>query len=486
MPFSSKTGPGMPLAAPQAAAGNRHRSRFAASCVALAVAVVAGGCELLGGAPRRPNILLVSIDTLRADRLGAYGSGIRPSPSPTIDALAASGIVVEQAVSSASETAPAVATLMTGLYQDRHRVDYNRATLDIAQRTLAERLTDAGYESVAFIANALIDGQHGFGQGFSRMEVVASKPMVVPSTDDRLVAGVAEWLAAPPTDKPWFLWVHMMDPHGPYSSAPESWSRDFDYSAAPALPSTEPPISDSNFGLGVIPAYQKLPGLVRLADYVRRYDGEIHFTDAQLGVVLAKLGASGHQDDTIVVVVADHGESLVEHDELLQHGWFVYDQTVRVPLVVAWPSKIAAGRRHAAQVCTVDIVPTLLELAGVADDAEPGDGVSFAAALVGDRAAATPEAAPRDCFSIGSRANHPFALRTGTSKFILTPAGAPVDPKAPKGERSTLPERRELYDLVKDPGETRDLMTSKPSLAEDFEHRLAAFRARCRANGLRW
>jgi len=462
------------------------RFSFAACCVAVALFV--GGCNLLGGAPRRPNILLVSIDTLRADRLGVYGNRVTPSPTPTLDALAASGVVFEQAVSSASETAPAVATLMTGLYQDRHRVDYNRAILDISQRTLAERLTEAGYDSVAFIANRLIDAQHGFNQGFSRMDVVESRPLAVPSTDDRLVANVTAWLDAPPTDKPWFLWVHMMDPHGPYSSAPESWSRDFDYSAAEATAEIEPPISDSNFGLGVIPAYQRLPGLVRLSDYVRRYDGEIRFTDTQLGVVLTKLAGSGQQEDTIVVVIADHGESLVEHDELLQHGWFVYDATVKVPLIVAWPPKIAAGKRHAAQVCTVDVVPTILELAGVPDDvdADAGDGVSFAAALLGSNAASSPQASARDCFSIGSRANHPFALRTGGFKFIVTPAGAPADPKAPKGERSTLPERRELYDLTKDPGETREMLAAEPSRADDFEHRLAAFRARCRANGLRW
>src|SRR5205085_7846539 len=221
-------------------------------------------------------------------------------------------------------------------------------------------------------------------------------------------------------------------------SASPWWSKDFDYARAPLARDGEFPLSDSNFGLGVIPAYQKLENAKTLSDFVRRYDGEIRYTDTQIGAILGLLAASDAGAQTVVVVTADHGESLVEHDELLQHGWFTYDATVRVPLVVAWPGGPRA-KRIAEEICSVDIVPTLLDIshssegaAGAgAGSAEPAelDGRSFASALgfaaVRDHAG---ELRGPGCYSIGPRANHPIALRTAKLKTIVTPAGAPTDP----------------------------------------------------------
>ncbi len=441
-----------------------------------------------------PNVLLLSIDTLRRDHLGAYGYAASPSPSPWMDRLAAHGLVYEQAVTSAPETAPALATLLTGLYQDRHGLLYNRASLADENRTLAERLKEAGYTTAGFVGNWLVDAKHGFAQGFDRFEVVATGTGPSETSDDKLVALAGDFLRSAP-DGPWMMWVHMMDPHGPYRSAPPWWSGGFDYARAPLARDGEFAASDSNFGLGVIPRYQVLAEARRLSDYRRRYDGEIRYTDSQVGALLAMLDATGQAGNTIVVVTADHGESLVEHDELLQHGWFVYDTTVRVPLLVSWPQALAVsgrGTRETAEVCSVDIVPGILHLAGVAAEGDDFDGRPFAQHAVGAASDVSPMsargAALRDagCFVLGPRPNRPLALRTPRYKLILTPAGTPRDPRAPKGATSDEPERIELYDLAADPGETRDLASQRPELVEELQQPLAMLRARFRARGWRW
>jgi len=466
--------------------------------LAAAFSLTASGCN--GGSQTQtiehPNILLISIDTLRADHLGVYGYRVVPSPTPSIDRLAAAGVVFEHAISSAPETAPAVATLLTGVYQDRHNVVFNRAHLGDESITLAERLKEAGYATRAFVANWIVDPDHGFGQGFDSVEMIPGAipgaALAYPSSDDRLAATVAGFLRTPPAS-PWFAWVHMMDPHGPYNSASPWWSRDFDYKDAPPARDGEFAVSDSNFGLGVIPAYQKLEGAKTLSDYVRRYDGEIRYTDTQLGWILAALAASDASGETIVVVTADHGESLVEHDELLQHGWFAYDPTVRVPLVIAWPGGAArpggaAPKRVADEACSVDIVPTLLDLAGAAAG-EDLDGRSLASELGFAAHPASSHAGElrgAGCYAVGPRPNHPIALRTSKLKAIVTPAGAPTDPRTPKGERSSEPERVELYDLTADPSENENIATSRMDVVEQMKPEIEKLRARFRANGWRW
>ncbi len=444
----------------------------------------AGGAGAAGGA--RPNILLISIDTLRHDHLGAYGYAAAPSPSPWIDDLASRSMLVETALTSAPETAPALASLLTGVYQDRHGVFFNRGKLVEEARTLAERLKEQGYSTAAFVGNLLADPARGFAQGFDRYEIVPAGPTI----DDRVVARTGDFLRTQ-TGSPWFVWVHMMDPHGPYNSAIRWWSKDFDYSKAPLAGDGEFPISESNFGLGVIPAYQKIEGAVRLSDYVRRYDGEVRFTDSQVGALAGMLAATGQAEDTIVVVTADHGESLTEHGELLQHGWFVYDPTVRIPLVVAWPRRMTAKSRVTQLVCAVDLVPTLLDLAAVEADGADFDGRSFApeGAASGSVSAAGAEAtALRDagCFSIGPRPNHLIALRTAAHKLIVTPAGTPRDPRAEKDQVTDDPERVELYDVAHDPGETTDIAASDPERVESMKQSVTSLRSRFRAGGWRW
>lgn len=486
------------------AKGERNRSKTAPgflpglvllASTLLAATLIDGGCKPSGPAPSTGpvNVLLLSIDTLRADHLGAYGYAVRPSPTPWMDSMAAGGRVFEHAVTSAPETAPALATLLTGVYQDRHGVLYNRLSLAEENRTLAERFGEAGYATSGMVGNWLVDAKHGFAQGFDNFEVVtAGAPGA--TTDDRLVSLFGDFLRSDAADGPWFAWMHMMDPHGAYNSVPPWWSRDFDYAEAPALREGKFPVSSSNFGLGVIPRYQKLDTASSLSDYVRRYDGEIRFTDSQVGAVLGLLAARGLADRTLVVLVADHGESLDEHDELLQHGWFVYDPTVRVPLVLSGPGVGKAARRIDEPTCLVDVAPSLLDLAGIAAEGDDFDGRSFVDVLAGRErpASVTPMSAEAaalrgaGCFSIGPRPNHPFALSTDRYKAIVTPAGAPRDPTAPKGTRSDEPETVEVYDLEADPGERDNLAEARPDLAEGMVASITTLRSRFRAHGWRW
>jgi arylsulfatase A-like enzyme len=459
--------------------------------LALLAALALGGCQrdravtfpVRTAEGRPPNLLLITVDTLRANHLGTYGYE-RPT-SPTIDALAARGVRCDFAIASAPETAPATASLLTGLHQVHTRVRFNRENLTSRVQTLAERLTSAGYTTAGFVGNGLVGADHGFDQGFGHFEPFHDKgPFRSATVDARGVDRVLAWLDGQPAPTmPWFIWIHLQDPHGPYLPKDIAWTEPY-AAAYDALGPREPvPASPSNFGLNVIPLYQTLPGLSHLGDFVRRYDSEIRETDAEIGRLLAGIEAHGQTASTLVVLSADHGESLTEHGEYLQHGWFLYDTTLRVPLIFAWPGVLPAGTAIAEEVRSVDLVPTLEEIVGIARPNEGAylDGTSFAARLVGR---GTPDVRP--AFAIGPRSNHQFAVREGGWKLIFTPAGRPVDPQSENKFPTNLPERYELYDTTRDPGETEDLVAREPARVAALTEKLMAFRRECSLGGLGW
>jgi arylsulfatase A-like enzyme len=426
-----------------------------AALVVAAFGLLISSCKPASTLPLRapdgkpPNVVLITIDTLRADHLGTYGYALPTSPA--IDALAAKGVTFDRCMASAPETAPAAASILTGNYQGRHRVFRNLAKLADENVTLAERLHAAGYATAGFSGNMLLGAPYGFAQGFDAFTSFAV-PKALHSSDDRGAALAVEWLESRPPE-PWFLWIHFMDPHGPYTSAPASMSADFDY-APGTFGADEPvPVGTSNFGLGIIPRYQRIGGLDRLSQYVRRYDGEIRFTDMQVGKVVDALHRLDHGDDTLIVLTADHGESLTEHREYLQHGWYLYDTTLHVPLVFSWQGSTRNGARIPQQMSSVDIVPTILELAGADTRGLEIDGESLAAAVAGEVPA---EEVP--IFAAGPRANRPSAVVEGRWKLIHTPPGTPHVPSARSNEEEFAAGARwELYDRNADPGETHDL-----------------------------
>src|SRR5689334_13252002 len=292
---------------------------------------------LAAGALRGFNILLVTIDTLRADHVGAYGSTL--GATPTLDRFAAEGLRFEVAHAHVPMTLPSHTTIMTGLYPIANGVHDNGSfRYDGAKPTLAGELKRAGYRTAAFVGAFVLDARFGLNAGFDlyddRVQGSSANLEIVQRPADAVLAPAAEWILNPQSaqsainqqsaisNHQWFVWVHLYDPHEPYTPPEPYASR-----------------------------YAQDP-----------YSGEIAYADASLGAFLDRLKGAGALDRTLVVVASDHGESLGEHGERT-HGLFAYDSTLRVPLV-AWAG--AAIRPHAISNVTrlVDVAPTILDLVG--------------------------------------------------------------------------------------------------------------------------
>jgi len=389
----------------------------------LIVATAAGACGWLR-APRKPNVLVVSIDTLRADHVGSYGYAAAQTPS--LDALAARGLRFAQATTVAPLTLPAHASLFTGTFPTFHGVrDNGQFYVGEEQTTLAEVLKGQGYRTGGFVGAFVLDRRWGIAQGFdtyfdnfdlSKYELAAGID-AAQRPGNEVVDQALAWLRQDST-QPFFAWVHLYDPHSPYA-APEEYASRF-------------------------------PRTLQGA-----YDAEVAFADAQLGRLLDALGDARAR--TLIVVTGDHGESLGDHQEQ-QHGFFVYDATTQVPLVIAGPG--IPPRAHADQVRIVDIMPTVLEAAGV--PVPPAvQGKSLLPAARGERLdllALSESWYPR--FHYGW--SELTAVRDGRYKFIAAP-------------------RRELYDLQTDPGERTNLSDANPQRVAALERALGEIAAKSAA-----
>ena len=364
----------------------------------------------------RSNVLLVTIDTLRADRLGCYGYA--GASTPVLDALAARGVRFATAIAHVPLTAPSHASILTGLTPLRHGVrDNGDFVLPDRIPTLAEAFHDAGYRTAAFVSGFPLDRRFGLARGFDTYDdrlphgEDRRRAAYVERSADQTTAAVGSWLEGG-TASPWFLWVHYFDPHSPYEPPP-------DFAA-------------------------------RFAG--RPYDGEVAFVDAQIGVLLGLLEAKGLASRTRVLVTADHGESLGEHGEET-HGVFLYESTLRVPWLMAGPG-IASGRVPATVARGIDVAPTLLDLAGIPPRA-PMEGRSLGPALRGE---AMPDQ-PAYAESLFARRRLGWAplhaWRTARFKLIDAP-------------------RPELYALDMDAGEMRDRSVEQRDVVDALRRQLRA------------
>lgn len=417
----------------------------------------------------RPDVLLVVIDTLRADHLSAYGYG-RPT-SPRLDALAADALVFTHAQTPRAKTLPAVASLMTGLYPHDHGVRDNATPLPGRLPVLAQVLAAAGYETSAVVGNFVLqDARSGLARGFARWDDSLPDrdgvpPDQVPQRRAASLtdAGLAELDRLLAGDAPWFLYLHYMDPHGLYD--PPAEHRLFEAPPEP-LPDEGPPhpIHRRRLAEFNVPPDCRLPdGRPDVAAVRARYDGEIHYADAHLGRVLDALAAAGRLDDTLVVVLSDHGEALGGHDYWFEHGFYAYEDTCRVPLLVRGP-----GLRRgtcAADVSLVDLAPTLLELAGLPplrpppDPTGPPAGVSRAGLLRASGEA--PLRLPVFCEKI----ERPDLSGTAQAKAVRLGDWKLIRRWAFDEARQPVLLSDELYDLAADPGETVNLAAAPPPQA---------------------
>lgn len=405
----------------------------------LAVAALLVGCVLLltaCGEEERPwNVLLVTFDTTRADRIGSYGND--RIQTPTLDGLAAEGIRFANAVSVAPITAPSHSSILTGLYPTAHGFrDNGLFVLDDRNRTLAEMLRDRGYATAAAVGAFPVVSRFGFDQGFDLFDDhltgmyedylgERTVPKEAMFFDERRAAQVNEavmpWLEER-GEEPFFLWVHYFDPHQPF----------------------EPP-----------PPYDQL-----YADDL--YNGEIAYADSRLGHLLDQLRRSGQLERTLVVMTADHGEGLGEHNEIT-HAVLAYDSTLHVPLIIRPPDVGSEGARVIEErVGVVDIVPTILDLLGL-DIPEELHGHSLTSTWSGERS--QPDAdklyTPRYyAENLSPRLTHGWGelrvLYEGRMKYIHGP-------------------RPELYDLQVDPDELDNLVERDAIEAGRMRDALAGF-----------
>ncbi len=341
------------------------------------------GCGRDGPPAERPSALLITVDTLRADFLHSYR--FPAETSPRIDALAARGVLFENAIATATVTAPTHASIMSSRYVRQHSIGAaNGFTRLRGGTTLAEHFRAAGYDTAAFVSNVVLSRRIGLDRGFavySEDFEPAGEPRPGPGHAQRTTERVREWLAAGPRT-PFFLWVHYQDPHGRYAPPP-AWRE-----ALPAVPigSNRPlPVLPEDAGPGGIPRYQAQDGLDRPWHYTRLYGGEVAYTDHWVGELVDSVEGVAGARGLVVVLTADHGESLGESGFYFQHGHATTPEQARVPLVVVAPG-LEPGRREDV-VSQVDVMPTLLELAGLPPDPE-ARGLSLVPAL--DRGAPLP------------------------------------------------------------------------------------------------
>jgi arylsulfatase A-like enzyme/predicted Zn-dependent protease len=365
----------------------------------LAAALACAACARDG----RPDIVLVTLDTTRADRIGAMGDA--SATTPVLDALAARGAVFERAYASAPRTLPSHTTMLTGLDPNEHGVHDNGAIVPADLATLAERLSARGYATAAFVAAFVLDSRFGLSRGFEHYDDEIrweSSPLdfTVPQrrggeVTDRALA----WLDAEP-ESPYFLWVHYFDPHMP---------RD------PPSPFDE--ISD-------------------------RYAAEIAYTDAQLGRLLDGTERASGSRDLVVLVVGDHGEALGDHDEQT-HGILAYDATLHVPLIASGPG-FPSGSRSDAFVQTRDVAATLLAAAG-----ESGlPGFPLQSVLAGQ----SPGSRIGYFESVGPEINNGWARIGGV--------------RDARWKYTAEPDPVELYDTANDPGEAQNRADARPEIVE--------------------
>ncbi len=399
--------------------------------------------------PGPPNLILVGVDTLRADHVGAFradgGSPLGPvSLTPAIDRLAAESDVWLDAFSAFNVTNPSFASILTGLYGKNHGVYDLKTPLPEAHVTLAEVLDGAGYDTLAIIAARHL-GPHNsaLGQGFD--EVMLSNEHYAAELP---VEAAMDWLAE--RQQPFFLWLHLFDPHTPHTPpAP------FALGERPSAPT----------GLEAVPGWTRFRPAGPtpheqpvLAGHRWLYAGEVAYLDRQVDRLLDFLGSRGLLESTVIALVSDHGENLGEHGVLHRHGG-LWDTTTHVPLLIRKPGRKSPGARHRGLVQTVDLFPSLLRLLGRPVPAQDGENLyELVAAGEGARPAAFSEHASQ----LG------VSVRTRAFRFMRS-AGNPF-----------VPDGTYLYDLRSDPAEEKNLANhghpEEARLAELLARWLAARR----------
>lgn len=406
----------------------------------------------------RPSVLLISIDTLRADRLGSYGYA-RPT-TPKLDALAASGTLFERAIAPAPWTLPSHASIFTSLLPFDHHTRWSWMRVPPGRAMLAERFRDAGYRTAAFTGAAYVAAAYGFDQGFERYE---DRDEEKEGGIDAVLDPALSWLRET-KGGPRFTFVHTYEPHTPYVH--REFAREEDRGRlGTALTNREVELMHD--------------GELVLDERERRYvsdlyDGDVACADRRVGAFLDAARNEGLLENTIVVLLSDHGEEFWEHlpQRSAGHGHSLYQELIQVPFVVVAPG-IPAGVRVRTPVSLLDVAPTLLDLAGIPPDALH-QGRSLAPSL---RGGGEPEVVPVFSESVEYGPDR-FSVIEGRLKAIVVPF-------PDKSHHDVFFEVRplEIYDLDRDPHERHDLSGSPDPVAAALARRIVV-RAAARLKGV--
>ncbi len=378
----------------------------------LVLAVLLAGCERnekSSSAERAdgPSVLLITLDTTRADRIGCYGYAAAKTPS--IDALARSGALFRSAFSQVPLTLPSHTSLLTGTYPPTNGVPVNGVALGEGVATLAEVFRDHGHRTGAFISALVLDSRYGLDRGFDAYNDDLGSHSAVERRADRVTDAALNWLAHP-SDEPFFAWIHYFDPHSPY--APPAPFRD---------------------------------------QFDNPYDGEIAFVDAQINRLMKWVDESGHQNNTLVIIAGDHGEAFGEHNET-EHGFFVYNTTVHVPLILSFPGNLRAQTVIDTPVGLIDIFPTIIDLLDWKERTDL-EGESLAPMCRGETSTHRPVYGESEYPHLGFGWAPLHSITTERWKYIDAPRG-------------------ELFDRAKDPKEQSNVIEQNPSVASDLQAQL--------------
>jgi len=428
----------------------------------LATILAALGCS---SQDSRPNVIVIMVDTLRADYLGTYG--FEGEISPNIDALAAESVQFDNCIAQAPWTSPSIASFITSLHAQNHCVangyglfcevieddEYAWETLPEEAVTMAEVFRDSGYETAGFVGNWVVKSKFGFAQGFDTYVEPQGDEQHI--DEDRVLFDQAtEWLRQRRSGRPFLLHLHVMDVHAPYRLTPEGVTA---VRNSPSLGKdralTEQEIADRPVHLGARIRWPDPSMARRLRNWKVAYGAGVHGFDRQLGEFLEFLREEKVLDDAVIVFVSDHGEEFLEHGAW-EHGKTYYNPALQVPLLLRLPGAESAGQRVGRLVSLIDVMPTLLRLAGIEQALPPMQGQDLGPWISGEGDTEEPwafaSALPEETATI--------VAQNEDLKLILDLETGAV----------------ELYDLVEDPGEQRNIASERDDLLDLMQQKVQA------------
>ncbi|MFT5285145.1 MAG: arylsulfatase A-like enzyme [Planctomycetota bacterium] len=430
----------------------------------LAFALLLSGCQQ-EATERSDDILLVTIDTLRSDFVSAYGYPRKSTPN--LDALAEQGALFERHFTTIATTAPAHATMFTGLYAREHGLTKNGQLLGSELPNLPEILNDRGYRTGASIGARILGSKHGFARGFESFDEDFGPTVLRPAGKSGKYERYAEsvidraiGILEQPDERPLFLWVHLYDPHDPYQPpqpSPLHPERELNFFRKRAEPSAE-------YNRDI------------LSKMLAGYEAELTYVDGQFGRLLTAWESRATGPDSLVIVTSDHGEGLGEH-RYQGHGFLLYEEQVNIPLIIRYQPVIESGLRIASTTSTIDLPATILELIGIGNlpEIKGRSLISLSGASMRNRDAFAERRHFKD-----TDLQRSDALRKLIKNFARQPIGS-------VGEKCILVRenwkfvwndngRHELFDLAADPREEHNLYADKPERASEMQSAIEQWR----------